>query len=81
MSDEKRKASLEAIAETAYVVAKMHGAEGGDGGCIVGRLASDIAHTARKLAAGHGPAQVATDAYRTSWDVTFGGKRAERGQA
>ena len=54
--------------------------------CPVGHIARavrDVCIDAReRLAAGSGPAQVATDQYRANWDNIFGNKHErERGQA
>jgi len=56
-------------------IAKEHGED-----CPIGEAARTIRDGCRDahevLAAGHGPAQVATDNYRRNWDGIFGAKQA-----
>lgn len=71
--------ALKKIAAVADAITAAH--EGHD--CAFEAIGKIAAAGARQAlaAGGGGPAQVATPAYRASWDVTFGGKRAERGRA
>lgn len=71
-----RKTVLEVVAEIGDRVAERHGDT-----CPVGVAAREFSASARReLAAGDGPAQVATEAYRKHWEGIFG-KRPEVGQA
>jgi hypothetical protein len=63
-------------------MAKEH-EHGTSGGCVIGQIASGLGAAARRRAAScaSGPAQVATERYRTTWEQTFGGRKAVRGEA
>lgn len=77
MSDDNDKL-LKKIEAAADTMAEVHE----DHGCVfeaIGIIAGDIVR--ERLAAGSGPAQVATPDYRTNWDRTFSGKPPVRGQA
>lgn len=78
MSADDENKLLKKIVEAADEMAAVHE----DHGCVfeaIGHIAGDGARAA--LAGGRGPAQVATTAYRSSWDRTFSGKPPVRGQA
>jgi len=78
MSDDDADKLLKKIVEAADLMSEAHEGHG----CVfeaIGEIAGDSARAA--LAGGRGPAQVATPAYRSSWDRTFSGKPPVRGQA
>jgi hypothetical protein len=76
MDDDKEfKEALEQTAVMAHSITEDH-----NHGCPVGqvaRIVRDACIDAREsLAAGSGPAQVATDDYRRNWDTIFGAKQS-----
>jgi hypothetical protein len=80
--DDKRKL-LEVAAKSADEVADEHERLHPEyGACSVSRQMREIGGSIRAtLAAGGGPAQVASTAYRASWERTFGGSKPVVGQA
>ena len=78
MSNDDENKLLKKIAEAADEMAEVHE----DHGCVFEAIGIIAGEGARKaLAAGDGPAQVATPEYSKSWDRTFSGKPPVRGQA
>lgn len=71
-----KKATLERIVASMDKAATEHVE-----GCPVREIAKRVGDRARAmLAAGDGPAQVATESYRAGWEGVFG-KKTEVGQA
>lgn len=84
MNDDDKRRLLEHAATSADQLADSHEREMHPefGECHVSGQMRAIGKSIRQsLAGGDGPAQVATEGYRTSWERTFGGKRAVVGQA
>lgn len=79
MDKENLDKALEAYERIADAVSEDH-----DHDCPTGDIARTVGAACRGarelLAAGSGPAQVATNAYRSGWDNVFG-NRQPRGQA
>jgi hypothetical protein len=73
--DPDDKKILEEVARRAEAEAEKH-----DEGCYMRDAFKAIGANARAMAAGDGPAQVATPAYRSNYETIFGG-RVEAGQA
>lgn len=82
--DDDRRKLMQDAAATADSVADVHEREMHPdfGECAVSRRMREASGSIRQaLAAGSGPAQVATPEYRASWERTFGGRPAVVGQA
>ena len=76
MSDDATKKVLNELAAAADEVRNAHRP-----GCVMHDIAHAIGGVCRAAATSYGPAQVATEEYRSSWDRTFGGKKPVVGLA
>ena len=74
MKDDDKK-TLEEVAKRADACAEDH-----EEHCYMHHAFRSIAKNARAMAAGDGPAQVTTPAYRSNYETIFG-KRVDAGQA
>lgn len=84
MDEDAKRKVLEDAAIAADAVVDQHERQmhPGYGECQVSQQMRHVGGAIRQhLVGGSGPAQIASEAYRGSWERTFGGKRAVVGQA